>query len=105
MFTFGYISHRLVFLCLVKLTINKTINCLFHWQLCEVKNLPDTHVNTYQSKNLTVFTISMFTIERIQLANRLPVMFLKGSWVWRYSIATAKSKGGFDGVISGQSTS
>ena len=36
MFTFGYISHRLVFLCLVKLTINKTIDCLFDCQLREV---------------------------------------------------------------------
>ena len=30
-------------------------------------------MNTYQSKNLTVITISRFTIERIQLATRLNV--------------------------------
>ena len=39
MFTFGYISHRLMFLCLVKLTLNKTNDCLFDCQLREVGNL------------------------------------------------------------------
>jgi len=36
MFTFGYISHRLVFLCLVKQTITKTIGCMFGCQLREM---------------------------------------------------------------------
>ena len=34
----------------------------------KAQNIQDTHVNTYQSKTLTVITISRFTIERTQLA-------------------------------------
>jgi len=37
--TVSYISHMLVFLYLVKLTINKTNGCLFDCQLCELGNL------------------------------------------------------------------
>ena len=36
MFTFDYINHRRLFLCLVKLTINKTIGCMFDCQLREM---------------------------------------------------------------------
>ena len=39
MFTFDYISHRLVFIRLIKLIVNKTSDCLFDCQLCEVLNL------------------------------------------------------------------
>ena len=37
----------------------------------KAQNLPGTHMNIYQSKNLAVITISRFTIEGIQPATGL----------------------------------